>query len=203
MRKLIVVWLFCFMGMAQAATLPNPVINNKEWRQPIDFVGYSWADFNSICDNPGGKCNGTLSGGPDLTGWTWASRDTVLSLFEATTGYRMRHTNFEDNQWANNFFDVAGFERTDTFGDNNIKQTRGYTSGATGSGANVLVFNIEGQELGYVGDGLIPPGGLDLPEFETGAWLYKPVPLPAAAWLLGSALLGLGWLKRLRGQFRH
>ena len=42
--------------------------------------------------------------------------------------------------------------------------------------------------------------GLDNIHFSQG---LSPVPLPAAAWLFGSALLGLGWARRFRRQSRE
>jgi hypothetical protein len=62
------------------------------------------------------------------------------------------------------------------------------------------VINIAGDqsygEVFTVGSSIFPSN----PYEGVGSWLVKPavVPIPAAAWLFGSALLGLGALKRER-----
>jgi len=60
-------------GMAGSAHAANPVVGGNEWMQPVDVANYSWNDFNALCDAASGACSGSLPGGPDLSGWTWAS----------------------------------------------------------------------------------------------------------------------------------
>ncbi len=65
------------------AALAQPVIiDGKEWLQPVDFVNLSWNDVALVC-NPGtGLCDGELNN-IDVTGYTWASVDDVIRLFNA------------------------------------------------------------------------------------------------------------------------
>jgi hypothetical protein len=56
-------------------------IDGKEWLQPIHFVNYSYGQINEAC--PDGICTGNLPGSNvDLTGYFWASRKDVRSLFD-------------------------------------------------------------------------------------------------------------------------
>lgn len=72
-------------GSANAAMLPPVTVNGLDWLQPVDFVGYSWNDINTVCDATSGLCNGSV-GGNNLTGWTWASVDDVNALFNHYIG---------------------------------------------------------------------------------------------------------------------
>lgn len=64
---------------------PSPdviTINGREWMQPDLFVNLSWVAINAVC--PGGACiDGGVLAGKDMTGWTWASRDTMLEFFNS------------------------------------------------------------------------------------------------------------------------
>lgn len=55
------------------------IVQGREWLQPELFSGVTWDDVHSIC--PLGVCAGVLSN-YDLTGWTWASNQDVVDLFE-------------------------------------------------------------------------------------------------------------------------
>jgi hypothetical protein len=58
------------------------IADGKEWRQPVDFVNYSYSLVNAVC--PSGVCSGFLPGSTvDLTGYTWASIDEVSALFNS------------------------------------------------------------------------------------------------------------------------
>jgi hypothetical protein len=56
------------------------------------------------------------------------------------------------------------------------------------------VLQAEGINNAFIGN----PDAKDAVIPYSGAWMYRPseVPIPAAAWLFGSALLGLGVIKR-------
>ncbi len=82
---LVVLLISLTAGSASAALLPPVTVSGLEWLQPVDFIGYSWNDINTVCDASSGSCNGSL-GGNDLTGWTWASVDNVNGLFNYYLG---------------------------------------------------------------------------------------------------------------------
>ena len=76
--------------LAMAAVLPfraeaSLIIGDSEWLQPADFVNYSWNDINTVC--PAGFCGGQLGSGPDLTGWQWASAESVGALFASVSAH--------------------------------------------------------------------------------------------------------------------
>lgn len=74
-------FLWLSLGASAHATLQPPVtVGSTEWLQPLDFLGYTWNDINSVCNSTTGVCSGSL-GGNDLTGWTWARVDDVNALF--------------------------------------------------------------------------------------------------------------------------
>jgi len=60
-------------------------VNGREWLQPDLFIGLTWNQINATC--PDGVCNGVLAG-RDVTGWTWASVDDVVALFNYYIGHR-------------------------------------------------------------------------------------------------------------------
>jgi hypothetical protein len=59
----------------------SPVeVDGKLWLQPIHFVNYSYDQIKEVC--PQRVCSGSLPGSTiDLTGYLWANRDEVESLF--------------------------------------------------------------------------------------------------------------------------
>lgn len=60
------------------------IVGSQEWAQVDLFTNVSWNTFNTQC--PGGVCLAESStNGYDLAGWTWASIDTVQSLFNSFT----------------------------------------------------------------------------------------------------------------------
>jgi hypothetical protein len=70
----------CFGPICSNPPQPTLTVNasdGREWAQPIQFAGVSYADIAMAC--PGGACSGILNG-YDMTGWTWASGAQVRPL---------------------------------------------------------------------------------------------------------------------------
>ena len=127
----------------------------------------------------GATISGTLERNDDGTFWTAAYSLTGLSVAE-----------------AGGFKATAGTGSVDEIGG--AARTISLTGEADGSG-NVFEFDNDGHRLvtadGWVGRGwVLPPGSTD-------DWLVTAtlVPVPAAAWLFGSALLLLGWMRHRTG----
>lgn len=49
-------------GSANAELSAPVTVDEREWLQPVDFLGYSWNDVNAVCDANSGLCNGSLGG---------------------------------------------------------------------------------------------------------------------------------------------
>jgi hypothetical protein len=73
--------LFYLMPVFRESTDDTVVVDGKSWLQPALFRNLSWEDIQAVCPSPTEVCAGVLNGF-DLTGWTWASSDSVESLFE-------------------------------------------------------------------------------------------------------------------------
>ncbi len=57
--------------------------HGKEWRQLPTTMSLSWDQIDTVCPSEaegGGPCTGSVSG-RDLTGWHWATREEVRTLF--------------------------------------------------------------------------------------------------------------------------
>ncbi|NQX88664.1 MAG: hypothetical protein HRT77_08360 [Halioglobus sp.] len=61
-------------------------VNDQGWSQPDLFLDYSYNQFADVCDLNTGACSGQLSGGEDLTGYTWASVEDINALFNSLLG---------------------------------------------------------------------------------------------------------------------
>jgi PEP-CTERM motif len=82
MRLLLLILLFASMN---ANAVPVQV-EGREWFQPIDFAGLGWSEIDSVCPaSSDGVCSGLLNGN-DVSGWTWASVDDVIVLFNYFLG---------------------------------------------------------------------------------------------------------------------
>jgi RTX calcium-binding nonapeptide repeat (4 copies) len=65
-----------------ASTPPFDDGAGREWRQLTETTGLSWAQVATVCPQDGvTPCSGAV-GGRDLTGWTWATGDQLLTLLQ-------------------------------------------------------------------------------------------------------------------------
>ena len=61
------------------------VVGGQEWAQVDLFTGSSWSTINAQC--PSGACSSaTEVNGYNLEGWTWASIESIQTLFNTFTG---------------------------------------------------------------------------------------------------------------------
>jgi cell wall-associated NlpC family hydrolase len=156
-------------------------VNSKEWAQPDLFTGLSWNGINAVCPAPSGVCNGTLKG-YDVTGWTWASREEVQSLFNYFIGSDVLGPSTcchqeVDSSWAPQFF--SQFRTTvpeELQGETVGNYLWGYTSFLTttsiqGWGASLLYDYPQGDwdsaEVYYF------TSNPDFLDPTVGAWLYR------------------------------
>jgi hypothetical protein len=220
MRQSILLVLSLFWaGMANSASLKNPIIDGREWMQVSSLVNYSWNDFSALCSESSGDCSGSLSGGQYLDGWTWAGVAEVNALASHYIGaYRLGPApqRFSTEEYYGDLIPGAGFADRflDDFSptDSSLPVT---IQGAVRDLDQIMVWdNFQSwnrpMDL-YASFNALAPLAAEsgvLVSFDpalrssgSGGWFYRPseVPLPAAVWLFGSAILGLGFLKRKKG----
>lgn len=185
------------------------IVDGNQWAQVDLFINLSWNDVNAAC--PSGICAaGVTLNGYDMSSWTWASVTELESLFinyDASLGALSAPENpyIEDigSTWATAFFD-SGWRPT--FQDVNSRFVHGLLAdqgfdASEGTGGGIEQGFNGGTDYAWAGTGDLKTAAY----VETGAWFYRPseVPVPAAAWLLFSALVGLGLVKRTGIQARN
>jgi hypothetical protein len=194
MKKVIgsfVLAMTTWAGSTVAATV-NPVIEGKEWYQPNDIRGESWDAIALICPTNGIACAGQL-GLIDVTGWIWASAEEVGDMFSSISPHPGGVGQYQerDSSWGSTFFTLFDDTQPGLATHNVIS---GYTSSLSApdtaiKGTIILRHgynqfdSVSTVSSAYTDDRYGPQA----------AWLYRPseVPLPATAWLFGSALFGL------------
>jgi hypothetical protein len=210
------IFVLLLASSVQASTLRTAVtINGNEWAQISDSRGIVGEEVFNLC-GLSSMCTGIASDGTDLTGWYWADLDQSLQLINDLLGtsisigdlpgtfYQVDTTN-----WYN-YFDY-------TFKDKYVgTNTWGYPSYyQTGTHGLLVQAPLDPQywdcdnppgtmvscDLGIVqtfrsgADGWNTQGS-----YPSGFFLYKPspVPVPAAVWLFGTALIGFVGMSRRR-----
>jgi hypothetical protein len=182
---------------AQALVL----VDEREWLQPADLVGYAWQDFGRAC--PGGRCVAALAGdGPDIRGWTWASAGEVGDLFARLTphpGGAARYFS-TDPSAAADFLSSSGFMRTTglaTAIEFGVTAVVGFTAsqepiGGAGYIGFVQLWLFPGFSRGSTID-TTATFAVDEPSEVVGAWLYRTrgVPAPSTLFLLALGVLAL------------
>ena len=179
-------------------------VGDNDWRQLTETKFFTYSQIQSIC-NP--VCSGSLvnsnSETVDFTGWTWANSDDILALVAAygvPPGFNVAELG---STWApaflNDFDTVYAF----TSGVTPREKVSGYYYIASSTGSFVAGVN---DALDLTGDdvfsfGASNPSSTTSLAIDQGVWLYRAtttVPIPAAGWLLGSALFGLGAARKYR-----
>ena len=180
------------------------VVGDKDWLQLTSTTGgNSWNDFDAIFDTATGACDVAICnlGSLDLTEYTWASNYDVDNLFISYHGGAGLPSHTSDSIV---YLEPPGLDQFFADFDSNVDEGNiiGWTRGT----------RFESSLLGdYIGALDCDPGCLDIRDrylLETharrdfsptywdgfGGWLYKdvnPIPVPAAVWLFGTALIGL------------
>ncbi len=150
-------------------------------------TGYTWLDVTETTNcsysvmSTGGMCNGT-----DLSVWNFATQTDVYELWgnagisiENSTTYTVANTSEIDN-----LMDLVGITVINT---NTFYGVNGYVSSSTDQILQLFVKDGTSRDYAFT--------LLNSPYSVVGGWFYRTdisnVPVPAAAWLFGSGLLGL------------
>jgi hypothetical protein len=108
--------------------------------------------------------------------------------YNAVDGYTVQHDGTENGSYG-----LYGLEsECGRSGASCVTNTLVYSDA---SGTPTMAY----QDAAYGWDSLSPATGLrrdSTPDPDIGSYLVTTVPIPAAVWLFGSALAGLGWMRR-------
>lgn len=212
---LVVTAVFC--ATASRHVIANPIIDGRQWLQPLAVRGSSWDEINAVCVT--GSCVGNLNGdGFDLTGWQWATIFEVGELFAATSPHPGGVADYQDGDFnfLDNFLLATGFEPTFLFGAipgvvdvavtlvGGLTSTLDATTGeayaavlATGATSYIPDLSINGTRISTAltlptdGDTILSLGG--------GGWFYRDVvtvPVANSLSLVALAGLLLSWRRR-------
>ncbi len=189
--------LYGMLSLFTAPAISGVIIDGKEWRQPADFKDVTWNALNTICS--GGTCSGTL-GGTDLTGWTWASIDDVVDLFnwfigtEELTG-RDQYTEII-SFWAPQFFTSFSISAS-TLGERSVAGwMRDTIVGNSNYASYALLIDLDGPRIdqAYTNGQLRKSNSYS----SVGAWIYRTstVPEPTTMALLSLGVAGFGFSRQ-------
>jgi hypothetical protein len=197
-----------FSNSTYASTVNTAVtINGQSWAQVTDTLNIGALEMEALCGTVGSGCNGTTTGGVDITGWTWASNTQVQGLINELVPPRLLGATGSD---TNNWFSY--FNSTDA--DEGVPFTIGYPSGIMSGMKGFIIYqnctellNCYPHRLGGVGDA----GAVYFPDnpnfgpnliYDAGYFLYSDVsavPIPAAAFMFAPARLGfLGFRRKMQ-----
>ena len=185
------------------------VVGDKDWYQVSDLTSNSWNDFDAIFDATTGACDvaGCLLGGTtDLTGYTWASNADVNSLIAGYyAGPGLNDSNAFDQLVTTGPATLDGIFTDFVTTSDPLIQHREYLWGYTRESVDafqvtsILIWDwTDPVEADFLEKEL---HNSEIGTFtDRGGWVYRdlsPVPVPAAVWLFGTALIGLvGFGKR-------
>lgn len=199
--------LLVFTG-CWGTTIASPIqtrdivsVGGQEWAQPDQFLGLSWNDVNTVC--PGGVCASQTLNGNDMSGWLWATVNDINQLFNHYIGYDALGPGSDG-------YMAVGLPASSAFYEDGWRMTGSvlgpYTLGWASDDSTVLPYvaqflvGVHGFPINHEEAMGTDTQGIYLETTGTaGAWFYRnvsAVPLPATTWLFGSALIGLGVVKR-------
>lgn len=199
-----------FSNPTYASTVNTAVtINGQSWAQVTDTLNVGALEMEALCGTVGSGCNGTTTGGVDITGWTWASDTQVRGLInELVPPSPLGTTGRDTNNW------FSYFNSTDV--DEGIPFTIGYPSEIMSGKSGFLIAQNCTEAMNcypyFSGLGFLSSAeGVYFPEnpnfgpnhiYDAGYFLYSDVsavPIPAAAFMFGPALLGfLGFRRKMQ-----
>jgi hypothetical protein len=211
-------------GVSTAAPVYLDSVSNREWRQVMDTVGYSFNDMNSGygsgngCSAATGACLGNLGAtGPSLSGWTWATEYDVRQLFGhfgipgflIDPGVPSKYTQ-TNSVWAPYIVDVDGVGSDSGL----LDKTAVTPDGAAVMGLTRTSFLDPPNSLVHynaiimdvttlIGEDVADTTSFwpnSIPLTQMGFWLYREsaaaVPIPATALLVLTGMVALGWRRR-------
>lgn len=190
-------------ALAIAAALPAGAIaghvdlaTGLEWRQVAETTQLSWNAVSTVCSLTTGACSGSANG-IDLSGWAWASRQDLVSLF-SNSG--LPASNGQASAAAYDaFVDLDGSGPDDgyfqaTHAAPTLPYVQGLTRDLTATGlANTAYVSATPQFASY-SVSYNAGTGRDQGSAWIGVWLYRDaavteVPEPGSFALAGAALL--------------
>ena len=177
------------------------LVDGRDWRQLTETTSFSWNEIadatTGVCPAEGGECAGSLNG-VDFTAWTWATVDEIGELFQSyNPAFPGGNVNYSEisSTWLPGFF--ADFALTGTgssipfiwgWSATSFSSTRAY--GPFVQRITSTTQDFMRTETHHV------KGGRSGASNQRGVWLYRVVPEPTTATLMGIALAGLGFQRR-------
>lgn len=164
----------------------------KQWAQVDLFSSLTWLDINAVC--PGGVCGDGSLDGHSMIGWSWASREDVMGLFNFYIG--SNELSAPDNYnyyefgstWAPDF--LSDFRITYEYA--NSLGARGWTSELKSPGS-AYVAGVGEAKLSRLRDAAHTNGPVHTSSTarDFGGWFYREIPEPAPFALILLGLLGV------------
>lgn len=191
MRTLFACALLIFSAVAGASTVTidfeeNPAdTNGTVFSKGYELTGQSWDVYSNYDNYVSSSSNGTLAFGGDADG--------AICNSALCNGVIINLKREDDGSFALYSYDLL---TSGVLGDVQVMGTAagGQTvtlSTPLGTGDWLSLQNVSFYADNYNG-GFAPPIEVQIDNIVVGA----AVPIPAAVWLFGSALAGLGWMRR-------
>lgn len=198
------------MAVQGASITATVTVGANNWAQVNLFTFLTWDEINTQC--PAGVCGAaSVLNGWDMDGWKWADVNDVNGLFNHYIGsdafgpdsIGMETISLMDGILADGWEPTADYYWN---GFNYIHDIliMGFHANTVPRACCGNAATIEDREVNTAG---VPfshstywsnGDGSAVASESIGAWFYRPseVPIPASTWLFGSAILGLGVVKR-------
>lgn len=186
-------------------------IDGREWRQLTETTDFTWNEVATVCPAEGGTCSGSI-GTVNFTGWIWATAIEVgehlfRSYIPAFPSSLVEEFAEIGSSWGPAFF--IDFEPTlsasgTDFAFQNVLGLSATTRENPDFAYAPQILNREEDTLQNFDPLLFPDianlgtgRNKDQSSGNFGVWLYRPVPIPPAVVLLGSAMVGLIFRRRI------